>query len=83
MRPDTVVVIAPEGQLAAGISQIVEELFVQAFIPQAAIEGLNVVILLRLARIDVMPFDLVVVRTLQNVLANSVPLSDTMQAGLP
>jgi hypothetical protein len=29
MRPDVVVVVAPEGQLAAGIGQAVEDLFVK------------------------------------------------------
>lgn len=72
MRPDVVVVVAPEGQLAAGISQAVEDLFVQAFIPQTAVEGLDVAILLRLARIDVMPLDLVVVRPLQDGLAGEL-----------
>jgi hypothetical protein len=38
MRPDVVVVVAPEGQLSAGISQTVEDLFVQAFVAQAAVE---------------------------------------------
>ena len=46
MRPDVVVVVAPEGQLAAGISQAVEDLFVEAFVAQAAVEGLDVAVLL-------------------------------------
>ena len=53
MGPDVVVVIAPEGQLAAGIGQAVEDLLVQAFVAQAAVEALDVAILLRLARINV------------------------------
>ena len=66
MGPDVVVVIAPEGQLAAGIGQAVEDLLVQAFVAQAAVEALDVAILLRLARINVVPLDLVVVRPLQD-----------------
>ena len=56
MRPDVVVVVSPEGQLSAGISQAVEDLLVQAFVAQAAIEGLDVAVLLRLAGIDVSLF---------------------------
>ena len=39
MRPDVVVVIAPEGQLLAGISEAIEYLFVQTFIAQAAVKA--------------------------------------------
>ena len=39
-RPDIFVVITPEGQLLAGISETVEDL-IEAFIPQAAVEALN------------------------------------------
>jgi hypothetical protein len=49
MRPDVVVVVSPEGQLAAGIGQAVEDFLVEAFVAQAAIEGLDVAVLLRLA----------------------------------
>ena len=66
MRPDVVVVVAPQGQLSAGIGQAVEDLLVQAFVAQAAIEGLDVAVLLRLAGIDVMPFDAVLVGPLQD-----------------
>ena len=82
MRPDVVVVVAPQGQLTAGISQAVEDLFVQAFIPQAAVEGLDVAILLRLARIDVMPLDLVVVRPLQDGLAGELGAIARREEGL-
>ncbi len=53
MQPDVVVVVAPEGQFALGIGQAVEDLLVQAFVAQAAIEWLDVAVLLRLSRIDV------------------------------
>jgi hypothetical protein len=38
MRPDIVVIVAPEGQRSAGIGQAVEDFLVEAFIAQAAIE---------------------------------------------
>ena len=41
MRPDVIVVIAPEGQLLAGIGEAVEDLFVQAFVPQTAVEAFD------------------------------------------
>jgi hypothetical protein len=47
MRPEVVVVVTPKGQLAAGVCQAVEDLFVQAFIPQAAVEAFDEAILLR------------------------------------
>jgi hypothetical protein len=91
MRPDVVVVVSPDGQLAAGIGQAVEDLFVQAFVAQAAVERLDVAVLLWLARVDVVPFDAVLVgpfrfadlRFRMALLVNSVPLSETMQAGFP
>ena len=55
MRPDVVVVIAPQGQLLAGIGETVEDLLIQAFIPQAAVEAFDQAVLLRLAGVDVMP----------------------------
>lgn len=39
MGPDVVVVVAPEGQFAAAISQAVEDFLVQAFVAQAAVDG--------------------------------------------
>jgi len=72
MRPDVVVIVAPQGQLSAGIGQAVEDLLVQAFVAQAAIEGLDVAVLLRLAGIDVMPFDAVLVGPLQDRLAGEL-----------
>ena len=55
MGPDVVVVVAPEGQFAAGIGQAFEDFLVQAFVVQAAIERLDEAVLLGLARIDVVP----------------------------
>lgn len=60
MRPDGVVVVAPEGQFAPGMRRIrkqsgglfsqplvqaVEDLFVQAFVALAAVEGLDIAVL--------------------------------------
>ena len=51
MWPDVVVVVSPQGQLAAGTGQAVEDLLIQAVVAQATIEGLEAAVLLRLARI--------------------------------
>ncbi len=91
MRPDVVAVVAPKGQLSTCVGEAVEQLLIEAFVAQAAIERLDVAILRWLARVDVMPLDLVVVRPFRfadlrfrmALLVNSVPLSETMQAGLP
>ena len=39
MRPDVVVVVSPERQLAPGILQAVEHLLVQELVAQAAVDG--------------------------------------------
>ena len=54
MRPDRVVVVAPEGQLSPRIFQTVEYLLVQQLVPEAAVEAFHERILLRFAWIDVM-----------------------------
>ena len=54
MWPDVVVVVAPEGQGPAGICQTVEDLFVETFVAQTAVEGLDVAVLLRLSGVDVL-----------------------------
>ena len=66
MRPDRVVIIAPKRQLPAGVVQSIEDLLVQEFVAQAAIEALDESILLGLARVDVMPGHPVLVGPLQN-----------------
>lgn len=38
VRSDVVVVVSPERQFAAGVIQTVEHLFVQTFVPEAAVE---------------------------------------------
>lgn len=55
MWPDVVVVVAPQGQLAAGISQAVEDLFVEVFVAQAAVEALDIAFLLELSGGNVVP----------------------------
>lgn len=55
MWPDVVVVVTPKGQLAAGVGQGVEDFLIQAFVAQAAIEGLDIAVLLGLSGVDVMP----------------------------
>lgn len=66
VRPDCVVVIAPEGQLAPGVVQAVEDLFVQEFISQAAVEAFDERVLLRLAGINVVPRHLLLVSPFQD-----------------
>jgi len=72
VRPDRVVVVSPWGQLAADVRWAVEDLLVEVFVVEAAVEGLDVAVLLRLAGPDVVPFDLVVVRPFQDGLAGEL-----------
>ena len=55
MRPNVVVVVAPQSQLLAGIGEAVEDLLVEAFIPEAAVEAFDQPVLLWLSRVDVVP----------------------------
>ena len=57
MRPDIVIIVAPEGQRLAGVGEAVKDLLVQALITQAAVEALDRSVLPGLARIDAMPGD--------------------------
>jgi hypothetical protein len=72
MRPDIVVVVAPESQGSAGICQTVEDLFVETFVAQAAVEGLDIAVLLGLSGGDVMPLDAVLVGPLEDRLAGEL-----------
>ena len=55
MRPDIVVVIAPDGQFLAGIREAVEYLLIQALVSQTAVETFDQAVLLRLTGVDVVP----------------------------
>ena len=72
MRPDVVVIVAPERQRSTGIGQAVEDFLVEAFVAQAAVEGLDVAVLLRLSGVDVVPLDAVVVGPFQDRLAGEL-----------
>ena len=66
MGPDIVVIITPDGQFSAGVGQAVEQFLVEKLIAQRAVEGLDEPVLLRLARVDVVPFDLILARPFQD-----------------
>src|SRR3546814_10968509 len=55
MRPHMVVVVAPEPQHRAGMAERHEQRPVEALVTQAAGEALELAVLLRLARRDVVP----------------------------
>jgi hypothetical protein len=55
MRPDIVIIVAPEGQRLAGVGEAVKDLLVQALVKQAAVEALDRSVLPRLARSDATP----------------------------
>src|SRR3546814_5801629 len=57
MRPHMVVVVAPEPQHRAGMAERHAQRLVEALVTQAAVEALDIAVLLRLARRDVVPLD--------------------------
>ncbi len=61
-----VVIVTPDGQLPAGVSQAVEQFLIEEFIAQRAVEALDEPVLLGLARIDVVPLDLIFGRPFQD-----------------
>jgi hypothetical protein len=66
----------------AGLAQAREQVFVQALVPRAAIETLHEATLHRLARRDVVPFDLATYGHFRiEFLVSSVPLSLTTMQG--
>jgi len=81
--PDGVVVVAPEGQLPSRIVQSVEDLLVQQLIAQATIERLDEDVLLRLARVDVMPWNGVLVGPSQNGPTGELGPVARREEGLP
>lgn len=66
VRPDGVVVVAPQGDLAARVVQGVEDLLVQQLIAQAAVEAFDERVLLGLAGINVVPGDVVLLGPFQD-----------------
>ena len=85
MRAGVIVVVAPCRNQMAGMAQCREQVFVEAFIPQASVEALHEAVLHRFARRDVMPFDLAILLPIQHGvrLVSSVPLSLTNMQGKP
>jgi hypothetical protein len=59
MRAHMVVVVSPEPQHRAGVAERHEQRLVEAFVAQTTVEALDVAVLLRLARRDVVPLDAV------------------------
>jgi hypothetical protein len=59
------VIASPEDELATGVIQRIEDLFVQWLNTQTAVERLDEAILLRFTLIDIMPIDVVIARPLQ------------------
>ncbi len=66
VRPDGVVVVLPGVQQSAGLRQRREQGLVEAFVAQAAVEALDEGVVGRLARRDVMPFDLAFLKPAQD-----------------
>lgn len=61
-----VVVVPPDGKDAARMAEVVENLLVQAFVSQAAVEALDEAVLLRFTGSDVVPSDPSLVLPLQD-----------------
>ena len=66
MRSDGVVVLLPISQDRAGVSERAEQCLVQQLIAEPAVEALNEGVLRGLARRDVVPFDLGLLRPAQD-----------------
>jgi len=66
VRSDGVVVVLPDRQGLAGLGERSEEGLVEQLVAQSSVEALDEGILLRLARRDVMPFDLRLLRPAQD-----------------
>jgi hypothetical protein len=65
MRADMVVIVASEPQHRAGMAERDEERLVGVFVAQTTVEALDIAVLLRLARRDVVPLDRPVLRPLE------------------
>ena len=66
MWPDMIVVVLPERQLNAGMTNAGEQGLVEAFIPELAVEALNECVLGWLARRDVVPVNRAVLAPVQD-----------------
>ena len=66
MRAHMVVVVSPEPQHRAGMAERHEQRLVEAFVAQTTVEALDVAVLLRLARRDVVPLDRSLLRPSQD-----------------
>ena len=66
MLSDVVVIVSPESQLPPRIIQTVEDLLVEQLVAQAAVEAFDEGILLRFARIDIIPINIVIAGPLQD-----------------
>ena len=84
MRTLAVVVADPIRNLRAGLIEAEEQGFVEQLVAHPAIEAFTEAVLRRFSRRNEMLGDLVVLRPSQHVVAgDSVPLSETIMAGLP
>jgi len=66
MRPYVVVVVTPEPQHRAGMAERHEQHLIKTLVTQAAVESLDVAVLLRLAGCDVVPVDWSLLRPSQD-----------------
>src|SRR5579871_708465 len=66
VRPDCVVVVLPDCQRLARMTEGDEQRLVQELIAQPSVEALDKGVLYRLARRDVVPFDLALLRPAQD-----------------
>ena len=66
MRAVVIVVVAPCRNQMAGMAQCGKQVFVEAFVPQAAVAALHEAVLHRLAWCNVMPFHLAILLPFQD-----------------
>jgi hypothetical protein len=82
MRTLAIVVADPIRNLRAGLIEAEEQGFVEQLVAHPAIEAFTEAVLRRFSRRNEMLGDLIVLRPGQHGV-NSVPLSETIMAGLP
>ena len=66
MGPGVIVVAAPGFGDPVGIGEAMEQVLVEAFVPKPPVEALDEGVLHRLARLDVVPLDAVILRPFQD-----------------